>query len=128
MKALLFVLPLVFGSMAFAAPAAAPSGELQLSTYNTVLASPEFAKALSEANTKVNGKKIRIFYSTDNSSRMTKDSLKVLVVGRTESANGPLFQKAEFTATSLGSGMYRVRVTEIAVTTISEDDFVNFYN
>lgn len=69
-----------------------------------------------------------MFCSSDRSSRMTKDILKVSVVGRANTDKGSLFQKAEFTATSLASGMYPVRVSQVVLTTISENDFINFYN
>jgi hypothetical protein len=123
MKALLSILFLTLSSMAFA-----QTGELQLNNYDKIFASPAFAMALSEANTKVNGKKSRIFYSRDNSSRTTAETLRVLVVGRIDDANGTSFQKAEFTATSLSSGMYPVSTSDVAVTPISQNHFVNFYN
>ena len=101
MKTLFSVLSvMIFTSLAFPAEPTRQAGELQLSHYDKVIASPSFAQALSEANSKVNGKKIRIFYSNDRSSRMTSEALKVVVVGRIDEANGTTFQKAEFTATA----------------------------
>ena len=128
MKAFLTAMSLVvFSSLAFANPAA-QSGELNLGSYDKVIASTAFATSLAEANSKVNGKKIRMFYSSDRSSRTTVDTLKVIVAGRIDDASGTKFQKAEFEATSLSGGMYPTRTSEVIVTTITQEDFVNFYN
>lgn len=103
-------------------------GEVRLNTYDKIIASPAFAEALAKANALVNGKKARIFYSSDRSNRMTADSLRVVVAGRIDDEKGAIFQKAEFTATSLAGGMYPASTSQIIVTGITQEDFFNFYN
>lgn len=127
MKTILAAMTCVLlSSFAFAKPEV-QRGELDLRLYNNIIASSAFANALAEANSKVNGQKIRIFYSSDHSSRTTVDTLKVVVVGRTNNADGATFQKAEFEATSLSGGMYPTTTTELKVTTISQEEFAGFY-
>lgn len=127
MKALLTVMSLIVFCVFSFANAAAQTGELELSSYDKIFASSAFATTLAEANSKVNGKKIRIFFESDRSSRTTKDTLKVIVAGRVEDASGTKFQKAEFEATSLSSGMYPTRTSEVTITSITLEEFANFY-
>ncbi len=124
MKSSLMAVSIFVSSLAFA-NSAIQSGELNLGSYGKVIASSAFATALAEANSKVNGKKIRIFSSSDYSSRTTNDTLRVLVVGRTDNISGTQFQKAEFTATSVNSGMY-TNASEVSITPITQDEFINF--
>ncbi len=104
MKQFLIAILIFMSSFSFA-DTALEAGELNIGIWSKVIASSEFATALAEANSKVNGKKIRFFYTSDYSSRTTRDTLKVSVVGRIDDVSEVKFQKAEFAATSVNSGM-----------------------
>lgn len=130
MKMLLTILSaLVLTSSAFAGPAPEDlikTGKIDLQ-FPTIIASPAFAQALAKATTAVNGWKLRMDYKSDHTSRTTVDTITVTTAGRIRDTSGKnipdLLQKAEFIAVGYNGG-WQVKVSEVKVTQITEEEFV----
>jgi len=121
-KRILAVLFLV-SSVSFAAPEVRET-KIELFPFSKYLARPEFAAALLEANQKASGWKSRVMYSKEPSTRLMRERIRVIVVGKTERPNEHWY-KSEFALTAINSG-FAINVSPVTTTEISEKEFVEF--